>query len=66
VVEAERIHSAGNAPGGTNAERIARARTAMTRLSHLAATATPPERTEILELNESLLLLITALESDHR
>lgn len=64
VIEAERVHSAAGAPGGTPAERIARARAGMQEIGRLAATANPAERAGILELNESLLLLVTALESD--
>ncbi|WP_427886669.1 hypothetical protein ACQHIV_28185 [Kribbella sp. GL6] len=61
-IEAERVHAIANADGGTAHERIARAGAGMAEISRLAATADPADKAGILELNESLVLLIQALE----
>jgi hypothetical protein len=66
VIEAERVHSIAIADGGTPEERIARARAGMAEISRIAASADPADQTGILELNESLYMLVLALKPDGR
>jgi hypothetical protein len=64
MVEAVRAHARGNAADGTPAERIARAEAAMAEIGRIADAADPAEQASILDMNESLSMLITALEPE--
>lgn len=66
AIEAERVHSLAIADGGTPEERIARAEAGMAEISRIAASADPSERAGIVELNESLYLLVLPLRPDTR
>ena len=64
MLEAIRIHGEARASHGTPAERIARAEAAMTEIGRIADAAPTTEQAAILDLNESLCLLILALQPD--
>ena len=64
LLEAIRIHSEAGASRGTPAERIIRAEAAMTPIGRIPDEAPPTEQPTILDLNESLYMLILALQSD--
>jgi hypothetical protein len=49
---------------GTPRERVVRARAGMDEIARIAETADPAERTAILDMTESLAMLIDALEPD--
>jgi hypothetical protein len=66
MMEAIRIHSEAGANHGTPAERIARAEAGMAAIGRIAEAAPPTEQASILDLNESLYMLILALEPDRR
>jgi hypothetical protein len=61
--EAVRVSSRAASNEGTTAERIARLKAGMDEIGRLADTADPAEKGAILDLNESLYMLRTALES---
>jgi hypothetical protein len=63
-IEAGRVHSRAIADGGTPEERIARAQAGMAEISRIAAAADPAERAGIIELNESLAMLVLALNPE--
>jgi hypothetical protein len=63
-IEAGRVHSRAIADGGTPEERIARAQAGMAEISRIAAAADPAERSGIIELNESLAMLVLALKPE--
>jgi hypothetical protein len=63
-IEAGRVHSRAIADGGTPEERIARAQAGMAEISRIAAAADPAERAGIIELNESLAMLVLALKPE--
>ncbi|GAA1602837.1 hypothetical protein GCM10009789_66060 [Kribbella sancticallisti] len=64
MAAAIRAHSRAGAAGGTNEERIARAEAGMAEIGRIAETADPAEEASILEMNESLYMLIMALKPD--
>jgi hypothetical protein len=64
--EAIRVLGVAGADGGTRAERVQRAKAGMDEIARLSAGADRAEQAAILELNESLAMLIDALESDSR
>ncbi len=66
MMEAIRIHSAAGVGDGTPAERIARAEAGMAEINRIAESVPRTEQAPILELNESLYMLILALEPDSR
>jgi hypothetical protein len=66
MMQAIRIHSEANANHGTPADRIARAEAGMAEISRIADAAPRAEQAAILDLNESLYMLILALEPDRR
>jgi hypothetical protein len=49
---------------GTPQERVARAHAGMDEIARIAETADPAERNAILDMTESLAMLIDALEAD--
>jgi len=61
--EATRVSDRAAANEGTTAERIARLKAGMDEIGRLADAADPAEKGAILDLNESLHMLRTALES---
>jgi hypothetical protein len=61
--EAGRVSSLAASNEGTLAERIARLRAGMEEIGRIADTADPAEKGAILDYNESLYMLRTALES---
>jgi hypothetical protein len=61
--QAERVSSRAASNEGTTAERIARLRAGMDEIGRIADAADPAEKGAILDLNESLYMLRTALES---
>lgn len=64
MMAAIRIHTEAGASNGTPAERIARAEAGMAEIARIADNAPRTEQASILELNESLYMLILALEPD--
>jgi hypothetical protein len=62
MAEAVRAHAIADAATGTPAERIARLEAGMEEIARIAATAEPAEQAAILEMNESLYLLIASFE----
>ncbi|GAB2665497.1 hypothetical protein [Kribbella swartbergensis] len=66
MMEAIRVHTAAGANGGTPAERIARAEAGMAEIGRIADTAPPSEQAAILDLNESLYMLVLSLRTDSR
>ncbi|MEV8377031.1 hypothetical protein AB0P21_30095 [Kribbella sp. NPDC056861] len=64
MVEAVRAHARADAATGTPAERIARLEAGMAEIARIAATAEPAEQASILEMNDSLHMLIGAVRSD--
>jgi hypothetical protein len=66
MAEAIRAHARASADGGTNEERIARAEAGMAEIGRIADAAAPAEQAAILEMNESLYMLIMALEPDQQ
>jgi hypothetical protein len=62
-IEAGRVHSRAIAGGGTPEDRIARAEAGMAEISRIAGAVDPSEKAGILELNESLYLVVTALRA---
>jgi hypothetical protein len=62
MMEAIRVHAAASAAGGTPQERIARAETGMAEIGRIAEAAGPAEEASIMNLNESLYMLSTALQ----
>lgn len=63
MTEAVRVLALAGAADGTPSERQARARAGMDEIARISAGADRPEQAAILELNESLALLIDSLES---
>jgi hypothetical protein len=66
MMEAIRIHGEAGAGHGTPAERIARAEAGMAAIGRIADSLPRSEQAPILELNESLYMLIMSLEPDRR
>lgn len=64
MTEAIRAHGAASVGGGTPAERIARAEAGMAEIARISEAAEPADSEAILELNESLYMLIMALAPD--
>jgi hypothetical protein len=64
--EAIRVLGVAGADEGTPAERVRRARAGMDEIARISAGADRDEQAAILEMNESLAMLIDALESDSR
>ncbi|MFC5267419.1 hypothetical protein ACFPJ1_35340 [Kribbella qitaiheensis] len=62
MMEAIRVHAAARAAGGTPQERIARAEAGMAEIGRIAEAAGPSEEAAIMNLNESLYMLSTALQ----
>lgn len=62
MANAIRAHARASAAGGTNEERIARAEAGMAEIGRIADAAEPAEQAAILEMNESLYMLITSFE----
>jgi hypothetical protein len=62
MANAIRAHARGSAAGGTPADRIARAETAMAEIGRIADTAELSEQAAILTMNESLYMLIMSFE----
>ncbi|WP_020388571.1 hypothetical protein [Kribbella catacumbae] len=62
MANASRAHARASAAGGTTEERIARAEAGMAEIGRIAAAADPAEQASILEMNESLYMLITSFE----
>jgi hypothetical protein len=60
--QAERVSSLAASSDGTTAERVARLDAGMAEIGQIADTADPAEKGAILDLNESLYMLRTALE----
>jgi hypothetical protein len=63
MTAASRVQSLAAANDGTLAERIARLAAGMEEIGRIADTADPSEKGAILDYNESLYMLMTALES---
>jgi hypothetical protein len=63
MTAAGRVQSRAATDDGTTAERIARLEAGMQEIGRIADTADPSEKGAILDYNESLYLLKTALES---
>lgn len=63
MTAAGRVQSRAAANDGTTAERIARLEAGMEEIGRIADTADPSEKGAILDYNESLYMLKTALES---
>jgi hypothetical protein len=63
MTAAGRVQSRAAANDGTTAERIARLEAGMEEIGRIADTADPSEKGAILDYNESLYMLRTALES---
>ncbi|MEV8377033.1 hypothetical protein AB0P21_30105 [Kribbella sp. NPDC056861] len=64
MADAIRAHTRASAGDGTNQERIARAEAGMAEIGRIAEAADPAEQASILTMNESLYMLIMALEPD--
>ncbi len=62
MTAASQAHSRAVADDGTTAERVARLDAAMEEIGRIAETADPAEQGAILDYNESLEMLRTALE----
>lgn len=62
MARAVRVHARARDEEGTAAERIDRARAGIAEIGRIAAAAEPAEQGAILDLNESLQLLVEALE----
>jgi hypothetical protein len=62
MTEASRVSSRAASDAGTTAERVARLDAGMDEIGRIAETADPSEQAAILNLNESLEMLRTALE----
>jgi hypothetical protein len=65
MMEAIRIHSAAGASDGTVSERIARAESGMAAIGRIAES-NPSEEASIMELNESLYMLVLSLRPPAR
>lgn len=65
MMEAIRVHSAAGASHGTPAERIARAEAGMAAIGRIAE-ANPSEEASIMNLNESLYMLVLSLQPPAR
>ena len=63
MTAAGRVQGLAAANDGTLAERIARLEAGMEEIGRIADTADPSEKGAILDYNESLYMLKTALES---
>lgn len=61
MAAAVRVHARAGSQDGTVAERIERARAGMAEIGRIAATAETAEQGAILDLNESLSMLVDAL-----
>ncbi|WP_020388569.1 hypothetical protein [Kribbella catacumbae] len=66
MVEAIRAHARADSAVGTPVERIARLEAGMEEIARIAEGAEPAEQASILEMNESLYMLIMALEPESR
>lgn len=66
MAEAIRAHARADAADGTPAERIARLEAGMNEIARIAESAEPAEQASILEMNESLYMLIMSLEPESR
>ncbi|MFC5267418.1 hypothetical protein ACFPJ1_35335 [Kribbella qitaiheensis] len=63
VLAANQAYADATSSDGTPAERIARAEAGITEIARIARTADPEEESSILQFNESLHMLIGALEN---
>jgi hypothetical protein len=66
MAEAIRVLAAAGADDGTPAERVERAKAGMDEIARIAAAADRDEQAAILDMNESLAMLIDALEPESR
>ncbi|MEU4390623.1 hypothetical protein [Kribbella sp. NPDC023855] len=66
MAEAIRVHARADSAYGTPAERIAQLEAGMAEIARIAEAAEPAEQASILEMNESLYMLITSLEPEAR
>ncbi|TCN39347.1 hypothetical protein EV644_107319 [Kribbella orskensis] len=64
MAQAIRVHAAASAAGGTPQERIARAEAGMAEIGRIAEAAGPGEEASIMNMNESLYMLVLALEPE--
>ena len=66
MAEAIRVLAAAGTVDGTPAERVERAKAGMAEIARISAAADRDEQAAILDMNESLAMLIDALEPDNR